>query len=264
MYVARFYAAFLVAERVQVHSKHNDDEQWVWESAAGGEFTVGKDPQYPRITRGTHVVLYLKDDQKQAWTSDKTIRDTVKRHSEFIQYPIQLKVEKEVQEEAKEEKQGKEEGAARVEDVTDEEEEKKKAGRKQKQVVEWETLNTTRPIWRDNPQDVKDEEYEKLYKTLSADWEGPLGWKVSHLCPGLSHCSLACCPLLSLLTSHCLSRAVILIDVLHTHTSVGLPSTPRWTVVSSSRPCCSLLVAPPSTCSTARRTRRSRATSACT
>ena len=137
-----FYAAFLVAERVQVHSKHNDDEQWVWESAAAGEFTVGRDPNYPRISRGTHVILYLKEDQKQTWTNDRTIRDTVKKHSEFIQYPIQLPVEKEVQE-AEEAQEGKVAAeAGRVEDVS---EERKKEGGGKKKVVEWETINTTRP-----------------------------------------------------------------------------------------------------------------------
>jgi len=144
--VASFYAAFLVAERVQVHSKHNDDEQWVWESAAGGEFTVGRDPNYPRISRGTHIILYLKEDQKQTWTNERTIRDTVKRHSEFIQYPIQLRVEKEVEEPEAEAKDEAKEGAEgeRVQVVTEEEEKKKEGGQKKK-VVEWETLNTTKP-----------------------------------------------------------------------------------------------------------------------
>ena len=147
-----FYAAFLVAERVQVHSKHNSDEQWVWESAAGGEFTVGRDPKYPRISRGTHIILWLKEDQKQAWTNQRSIRDTVKRHSEFIQYPIQLRVEKEVEEDTaatEAESAGteeKSEEAGQVQDVTEEEEKKKQAGEKRKKTVEeWETLNTTKP-----------------------------------------------------------------------------------------------------------------------
>ena len=224
--VVSFYAAFLVAERVQVHSKHNDDEQWVWESAAGGEFTVGKDPYYPRITRGTHIVLFLKDEQKQTWTSERTIRDTVKKHSEFIQYPIQLRVEREVEEEETEEEEagGKESEAGRVEDVT-EVEERKKEGARKKKVVQWETLNTTKPsaqlnalsapncsmhvyqptrltipsaplvlflssIWCENPAEVTEEAYHKLYKTITQDWENPLAWKVDQHIYHSSPCHL--------------------------------------------------------------------------
>ena len=91
-----FYSAFLVADRVQVHSRSRADEQWCWESDASGNFKVGKDALYPDITRGTHVLLFLKADQRQSWTDERTIRQTVKRHNEFIQYPIYLKTLKEV------------------------------------------------------------------------------------------------------------------------------------------------------------------------
>ena len=150
-----FYAAFLVAERVQVHSKSRADQQWCWESDASGNFQVGKDPLYPDLSRGTHVLLFLREEHKQSWTEERTIRQTVKRHNEFIQYPIQLRVEKEVEEEEEGEAAAGDEGkkeagmeggagdSGRVQDVT-EEEEKKTAKTKVKK-EDWELLNTTKP-----------------------------------------------------------------------------------------------------------------------
>jgi len=177
-----FYSAYLVADRVTVFSKHNDDEQHVWESAAGGSFTVRPDNSSP-ITRGTRIVLHLKEDM-QEYLEERRLKELVKKHSEFIGFPIKLYVEKETEkevtddEEEEDDKEKKDDEEPKVMDVDDEEDKKDKKKKKVKQVTKsWNHLNEQKPIWMRKPEDVTNDEYAAFYKSLSNDWEEHLAVK---------------------------------------------------------------------------------------
>jgi len=175
-----FYSAYLVADKVVVTTKHNDDEQYIWESQAGGSFTVTRDTEGEPLGRGTKIVLHMKEDQTE-YLEERRVKDLVKKHSEFISYPIswwaEKTVDKEVDDDDDEETEEKdEEKEGEVEDVDEEPKEKKK--KTVKEVThEWDLLNKQKPIWMRNPEEVTKDEYAAFYKSLSNDWEEPLGWK---------------------------------------------------------------------------------------
>jgi len=210
-----FYSAFLVADRVVVSSKHNDDECYEWESSAGGSFIIRSRPD-PELTRGTKIVLYLKEDQTE-YLEERRIKEVVKKHSQFIGYPIKLVVEKErdkevSDDEAEDDEEGgekktkkkEEEGegpssindeaemkdekekegggssddeAGKKEDASTSKEKKKKVKKIKEKYLEDEELNKTKPIWTRNPDDITNEEYAEFYKSLSNDWEDHLAVK---------------------------------------------------------------------------------------
>lgn len=182
-----FYSAYLAADKVIVTSKHNDDDQYIWESSAGGSFTIKKDETGESLGRGTKITCYLKEDQLE-YLQESRLKELVKKHSEFINYPINLYVEKTTTKEVEEEQEDtcekcddvkEDSDEPKIEDV--EEDEKEKETKPKKTVTEvhheFELLNKQKPIWTRKPEDVTSEDYSSFYKSLSNDWEEHLAVK---------------------------------------------------------------------------------------
>ena len=176
-----FYSAFLVADKVVVTSKHNDDTQYIWESDAAS-FSIVEDPRGPTLKRGTQISLYLKEESYDFLEQD-TVRDLIKKYSQFINFNIFLwgsstkTVEEPIEDEEEEDtsdedevKDEDEEGA-----VEDEEEEKKPKTKKvEKTTWDWELCNEAKPIWTRKPDDIAQDEYDEFYKSITKDKNGPL------------------------------------------------------------------------------------------
>jgi molecular chaperone HtpG len=192
-----FYSSYLVADRVAVTSKHNDDTAYTWISEAGGSFVVQElTAEDKPLARGTRIVLTMKEDMAE-YLEERRLKDLVKKHSEFVGFPVRLYVEKTSEKEVTDEEDEEEddEDKPKVEEVTDEDAEKTKKTKKIKEVShEWELLNGQKPIWMRKSEDVTHDEYVAFYKALSNDWEehaavkhfsveGQLEFKACLFCP---------------------------------------------------------------------------------
>ena len=169
-----FYSAYLVADKVEVTSKNNDDVAHTWISEAGGSFTITK-AEDSGINRGTRIVLHMKEDMSE-YLEEKRITDLVKKHSEFIGFSIKLYTEKTTEKEVTDDEDDEEEEGdddkPKVEEVDEEDAKKEKKTKKIKEVShEWKHLNNTKPIWMRKPDDVSQDEYVAFYKSVSNDWE---------------------------------------------------------------------------------------------
>merc|ERR1711896_64525 len=175
-----FYSAFLVADKVAVTSKCNDDPtQHVWESSADASFTVVADPRGNTLGRGSRVTLHLKEDAHEYLAEDK-LKDTAKKYSQFIQFPIYVKVKKEVDVDADEDedddKEDEEKDDVETKDDEEKEEEEEEKAPTKKTVYEWEQVNTQKAIWLRAKEEVTEEEYNEFYKTISKDYLDPLAY----------------------------------------------------------------------------------------
>merc|ERR1712117_16618 len=178
-----FYSAFLVADKVIVTSKHNDDKQYIWESDANA-YSVVEDPRGPTLKRGTQISLYLKEESYDFLEQD-TVRDLIKKYSQFINFNIYLwgsstqTVEEPIEddedeEEVDAEEEKKEDDEEGTVEEDNEEEKKPKTKKVEKTTWDWELCNSAKPIWTRKPDDIEQDEYDEFYKSITKDKNGPM------------------------------------------------------------------------------------------
>jgi len=178
-----FYSAFLVADTVVVTSKHNDDDQYVWQSDSN-EFNTIQDPRGNTLKRGTQISLHLKPEAYDFLELD-TVRNLIRKYSQFINFPIYLwesqteEVEEPIEEEKpaeteedKKEDKTDEEDDAKVEE--EKEEEKPKTKKVQKTTWDWVLVNSNKPIWTRPMSEITEEDYQEFYKSLTKDTKDKL------------------------------------------------------------------------------------------
>ncbi|KAL7078962.1 hypothetical protein ACQ4LE_001471 [Meloidogyne hapla] len=193
-----FYSAFLVADRVVVTTKHNDDaKQYIWESDSQ-QFTIADDPRGPTLKRGTQVSLHLKEEAYDFLEPD-TLKKLIHKYSQFINFDILLwqsrteTVEEPIEEEKKDEDKAAEKTEEKEKDMDKTEEEMKKDEDKaieedksiddekkeekpktksvERTVWDWEKMNAMKPIWMRKPNEVEEQEYKDFYKSITKDYD---------------------------------------------------------------------------------------------
>ncbi|XP_058731885.1 endoplasmin homolog isoform X1 [Vicia villosa] len=182
-----FYSVYLVADYVEVISKHNDDKQYVWESKADGAFAISEDTWNEPLGRGTEIRLHLKEEAGE-YAEEFKLKELVKKYSEFINFPINIWASKEVDVEVpvdedestqdEDSTESKEENEDEDAEKGEDEEEKPKTKTVKETTYEWELLNDVKAIWLRSPKEVTEEEYTKFYNSLAKDFSGdkPLSW----------------------------------------------------------------------------------------
>merc|ERR1719153_1520699 len=179
-----FYSAFLVADKVIVTTKHNDDVQYIWESDSNS-YSVVEDPRGDTLKRGTTISLVLKEESYDFLEQD-TVRDLIKKYLQFINFniylwgsstktveePIEEDEEEETTDEEADKKEEDDEGT--VEEDKEEEEKKPKTKKVDKTTWDWELCNESKPIWTRKPDDIEQGEYDEFYKSITKDKNGPM------------------------------------------------------------------------------------------
>jgi molecular chaperone HtpG len=175
-----FYASYLVANKVVVISKHNDEPiQYRWESIANSTFSVIEDPilddKSNVLGRGSKIILYLKDEYVE-YLEEKKLKDLIKKHSEFISFPIELWVEKSTEKEVEDEDEEEKKDENKDDEVKVEEVKEKKKKKIKEISHEYERVNNNKPLWLRKKEDINKEELANFYKSISNDWEEHLSY----------------------------------------------------------------------------------------
>lgn len=171
-----FYSAFMVAKKVEVLSKaYGSDEAYLWESEGTEGYTI---KEAEKETYGTEITLYLKDDEEEEkysrFLEEYTIRELVRKYSNYVRYPIKMEVTKSRQVEKEETENtstedGAQEGEASNADHDHEEP-------KWEEYQEVETLNSMVPIWDKPKNELTDEDYKTFYQQEHFGFDEPLAW----------------------------------------------------------------------------------------
>lgn len=176
-----FYSAFLVADKVVVTTKNNNDKQYIWESDSAN-FNIVDDPRGDTLKRGSQISLHLKEEA-QDFLEEDTIKNLIKKYSQFINFPIYMWTSKTIEEEVPIEEEPTEEPEKKQDETDDDEakvedesetEKKPKTKKQSKTVWDWELMNDSKPIWTRKPTEVTQEEYDAFYKSLTKDTAEPL------------------------------------------------------------------------------------------
>ena len=182
-----FYSVYLVADSVQVVSKHNDDKQYVWESNAGGSFTIAEDApenyedaaEFTDLGRGTELRIRLREDVLEEYGDEAVLERLIKKYSEFINFPINLMVPSR-QEVPPSPAPPPPAGEAddEDEDADEEEEEEREEGEEgfeaepeYETVYDWQVVNSAKSVWTQPPGETSEEDYDRLYNVLARGGE---------------------------------------------------------------------------------------------
>ncbi|OBZ90835.1 Endoplasmin [Choanephora cucurbitarum] len=168
-----FYSVFLVADRVTVASKSNNDpDQHIWMSTAVDDFKIAKDPRGNTLKRGTQITLYLKPDAYR-FLEEKKLQELVQKYSQFITFPILLWTGEEKEVPVDSELDSLLSDEMTEEDLSDH---KKDTKTEKRMVYNWNQINLQKPIWMRDPKDISDEEHNEFFKSLTRQTSNPLGW----------------------------------------------------------------------------------------
>merc|ERR1711871_1358395 len=171
-----FYSVYLVADKVRVVSKNNDDDQYIWESTADSSFAIAKDPRGDTLGRGTEITMFLKEDAMD-FTKQDTVEALVQKYSEFITFPIKLykKTEQtvEVEDDDDEDEDTDSEDNSETDEDNDglevEEEEDDDEPPKTETITtyDWHRVNSNVAIWARDKEDVTEDEYNSFFRAIS-------------------------------------------------------------------------------------------------
>ena len=170
-----FYSSFLVADNVKIYTKHNSEQELIWESTSQELYTISVNPE-PVLKRGTRIVLKIKETEKEYLETNR-IKEVIQQYVQFINYPIEiLETKTETYEEPIEDNnenldEERDRDEPEIEEVEEQENEDKQekptTKTVTKEVDEWTVVNNVKPIWTRKPIDISQNEYNLFFNSIN-------------------------------------------------------------------------------------------------